>query len=376
MGDYKRSKLLAERVAEDWAGRGLPVVIVSPSTPVGEGDTKPTPTGQIIVDFLNDRMPAYVDTGLNLVDVRDVAEGHLLAAQRGRVGHTYILGNANLTLKEILELVGRTAGRRAPRLRLPHWIPLALAHLEAPLARWRGREPRIPLSTWRAHVEAQDVLRRRARPNGSSARLREPHRAGHRAGRGLVRRPGPRAAPHRGRLMILSALRLLGFVPIAAICIYRVVTLALNTRSWQMLLPRDGRPRFGTLLSLRWIGESVNNLLPVAQVGGDLARASLVTARGVPRAEAGATMMADFAIGAITQMIFGPSEAPSRCSTCCPRGTGGKASGRTSSRSWPSPRWASSSCSILFHLGAARLAAACSRTSARPGRPWASSPAA
>jgi dihydroflavonol-4-reductase len=145
VGDYKRSKLLAERAVESWAERGLPVVIVSPSTPVGEGDAKPTPTGQIIVDFLNRRMPAYVDTGLNLVDVRDVAVGHLLAAERGRPGHTYILGNANLTLKEILDLVGRTVGRRAPRLRLPVWVPLAIAHVEAPLSRLRGRPPRVPL---------------------------------------------------------------------------------------------------------------------------------------------------------------------------------------------------------------------------------------
>jgi dihydroflavonol-4-reductase len=145
VGDYKRSKLLAERLAEGWAERGLPVVIVSPSTPVGEGDAKPTPTGQVIVDFLNHRMPAYVDTGLNLVDVRDVALGHLLAAERGRPGETYILGNANLTLKEILDRVGHVVGRRAPRLRLPHWVPLALAHLEAPLSRARGRAPRVPL---------------------------------------------------------------------------------------------------------------------------------------------------------------------------------------------------------------------------------------
>jgi dihydroflavonol-4-reductase len=145
VGDYKRSKLLAQQVAEDWAGRGLPVVIVSPSTPVGEGDSRPTPTGQIIVDFLNDRMPAYVNTGLNLVDVHDVAEGHLLAAERGRPGDNYILGNANLTLKEILELVGRTVGRHAPRLRLPIWVPLLVAHLEAPLSRLRGCAPRVPL---------------------------------------------------------------------------------------------------------------------------------------------------------------------------------------------------------------------------------------
>jgi dihydroflavonol-4-reductase len=145
VGAYKRTKVLAERVAEDWARRGLPVVIVSPSTPVGEGDAKPTPTGQMIVDFLNGRMPAYVDTGLNLVDVRDVALGHLLAAERGHIGETYILGNANLTLRAILELAGRTVGRRAPRLRLPVWLPLAFAHVEAPWSRLMGRPPRVPL---------------------------------------------------------------------------------------------------------------------------------------------------------------------------------------------------------------------------------------
>ena len=105
--------------------------------------------------------------------------------------------------------------------------------------------------------------------------------------------------------MILAALRLLGVVPIGAICVYRLLTLALNTRSWQLLLPPHERPPFPTLLRFRWIGESVNSLLPVAQIGGDIARASLVTARGVPRPEAAATMMADFAIAIVTQMIFG-----------------------------------------------------------------------
>src|SRR6185369_12959513 len=95
IGAYKRTKVLGERVAENWARSGLPVVIVSPSTPVGEGDAKPTPTGRMIVDFLNGRMPAYVDTGLNLVDVRDVALGHLLAADKGRPGERYILAHEN-----------------------------------------------------------------------------------------------------------------------------------------------------------------------------------------------------------------------------------------------------------------------------------------
>src|SRR4029453_14714201 len=96
VGDYKRSKFLAEREVDAAAARGLPVVVVNPSTPVGDGDIKPTPTGQIIVDFLNGRMPAYVDTGLNLVDVRDVAAGHLLAADKGRPGERYILAHENL----------------------------------------------------------------------------------------------------------------------------------------------------------------------------------------------------------------------------------------------------------------------------------------
>ncbi len=145
VGDYKRSKYLAERVVDDWVARGLPVVLVSPSTPIGERDVKPTPTGRIVVDFLNGRLPAYVDTGLNLVDVRDVAAGHLLAAERGRPGERYILGHRNLTLQEMLGLLARLTNLPPPRFKLPHWIPLALAHVEAPLCRWLGRDPRVPL---------------------------------------------------------------------------------------------------------------------------------------------------------------------------------------------------------------------------------------
>ncbi len=149
VGDYKRSKLLAEREAERWNARGLPVVVVSPSTPIGECDVKPTPTGRMVVDFLNGRMPAYVDTGLNVVDVHDVAAGHVLAAERGRPGETYILGHVNLTLREILELLAGLTGRPAPRIKLPHWVPLAVAHLERPLARWLRRPPRIPVDAAR-----------------------------------------------------------------------------------------------------------------------------------------------------------------------------------------------------------------------------------
>lgn len=145
IGDYKRSKFLAEQEAMEAARRGLPVVVVNPTTPVGPGDWKPTPTGRIILDFLNGRMPAYVDTGLNLVAVEDAAAGHLLAAERGQIGRRYILGGQNLTLKEILEALARITGRPAPRLRMPHAVALAAAHVETLLARLRGREPRIPV---------------------------------------------------------------------------------------------------------------------------------------------------------------------------------------------------------------------------------------
>jgi dihydroflavonol-4-reductase len=145
IGPYKRSKLLAEREVEAACARGLPAVVVSPSTPIGDGDVRPTPTGKIVVDFLAGRFPAYVDTGLNLIDVRDVAAGHLLAAERGRPGERYILAHANLTLKEILAMLAHIAERRAPRVRLPHWVPLAIAHLEAPVARLLRREPRVPI---------------------------------------------------------------------------------------------------------------------------------------------------------------------------------------------------------------------------------------
>ncbi len=145
IGNYKRSKYLAEREADKAAARGVPVVIVNPSTPVGELDVKPTPTGKMIVDFLNRKMPAYVKTGLNLVDVRDVAQGHLLAAEKGKVGEKYILGHRNMTLKEILDLLADITGLSAPRVRLPRAIPLMAAAVDTGLARLRGREPSVPL---------------------------------------------------------------------------------------------------------------------------------------------------------------------------------------------------------------------------------------
>lgn len=139
IGPYQRSKFLAEQVALDLACQGLPVVIVNPSTPVGVGDHKPTPTGQIVVDFLNGRMSGYVDTGLNIADVEDVATGHLLAAERGRVGERYILGGENLTLKQVLDLLAEVSGRPPVRLRFPHWVAMAWAYTDVTLARLNQR---------------------------------------------------------------------------------------------------------------------------------------------------------------------------------------------------------------------------------------------
>ncbi len=145
VGHYKRSKYLAEQVALDYAKEGLPVVIVNPSTPVGVADVKPTPTGKIIVDFLNGRMPAYVDTGLNLIDVEDVAAGHILAAEKGRVGEKYLLGNENLTLRQILFLLSELTGHPAPRFKVPYGVALGVAYVDAAIARLiPGREPFVP----------------------------------------------------------------------------------------------------------------------------------------------------------------------------------------------------------------------------------------
>jgi dihydroflavonol-4-reductase len=142
IGSYQRSKFLGEQVAMDFARQGLPVVIVNPSTPVGVGDHKPTPTGQIIVDFLNGRMFGYVDTGLNIVDVEVVAAGHLLAAERGRIGERYILGGENLTLKQVLDLLAAVSGRPPVRLHIPNWVALAWAYVDGTLARLKpGRTP-------------------------------------------------------------------------------------------------------------------------------------------------------------------------------------------------------------------------------------------
>ena len=146
VGHYKRSKFLAKQVVDRYAARGLSVVTVHPTTPVGPMDVKPTPTGRIIVDFVNGRMPAYLDTGLNFVDVRDVAAGHLLAARRGRRGRAYILGHRNMTLRRFFGLLSDVTGRRPPRIRLPYGPLLAAACLNEAFSRLSGIAPVIPLT--------------------------------------------------------------------------------------------------------------------------------------------------------------------------------------------------------------------------------------
>ena len=146
IGHYKRSKYLAERKAVELAAQGANVVIVNPSTPVGEQDIKPTPTGRIVLDFLLGNFPAYMETGMNLVDVRDVARGHLLAFEKGRSGERYILGGDNLTLKQILDMLAEITGLRSPTLKVPHSVAMAFAAFDQTFnGYFRNREPRATI---------------------------------------------------------------------------------------------------------------------------------------------------------------------------------------------------------------------------------------
>ena len=149
VGPYKASKFLAEQVALGFAHQGLPVVVVNPSAPVGPWDVKPTPTGRMVVDFLEGKMVATLDTGLNLVHVRDVARGHLLAAERGKIGEKYILGNRNLSLAEIGALLSEIAGIRPPRVRIPYWVAWSAALSMEAVARVTGAPPRVSLTAVR-----------------------------------------------------------------------------------------------------------------------------------------------------------------------------------------------------------------------------------
>ena len=165
-GHYKRSKFLAEQVALEFARGGLAVVIVNPTAPVGDHDVKPTPTGKIVLDFLNGDMPAFIDTGLNVVDVRDTAEGHLLACQRGRPGERYILGSENLTLARILQELANLTGRKAPTIRLPYAVAWCAGVCSTGWAELSGKPPRVPLEgvrmarkkMWVTHAKAQSEL--------------------------------------------------------------------------------------------------------------------------------------------------------------------------------------------------------------------------
>jgi len=145
IGHYKRSKYLAEEVAREAAREGISVVIVSPSTPVGPGDLKPTPTGQLVLDAAAGKMPAYVDTGLNIVHVDDVAAGHLLAYERGKAGERYILGGEDMSLRNILVQIAALVGRKPPRVRLPYGVVLPIAYAAEGFARISGRSGRITL---------------------------------------------------------------------------------------------------------------------------------------------------------------------------------------------------------------------------------------
>lgn len=177
-GHYKRSKWLAEQEALAAARQGLPVVIVNPTAPVGAHDVKPTPTGQTILDFLRGRMPAYVDTGLNIVDAADAAEGHWLACERGRIGERYILGGENLTLKQIFDILSRISGLPAPRVRLPWAAAFAAALVDTARAELTGRPPRAPLDAvrmarkkmWVTHAKAERELGYRPAPAETALR--------------------------------------------------------------------------------------------------------------------------------------------------------------------------------------------------------------
>jgi len=145
--DYKKSKYQAEQVALEFHQKGLPVVIVNPSTPIGPRDIKPTPTGRIILDFLNRKMPAYLDTGLNLIDVADCARGHILAEEKGIPGERYILGNRNMSLKEILLALEKITGLKAPVVQMPYWVAFTAGWVCENLSNHlTGTPPAVPLA--------------------------------------------------------------------------------------------------------------------------------------------------------------------------------------------------------------------------------------
>jgi len=162
-GPYKRSKFLAEQEAMEFAQSGFPVMIVNPTAPVGEHDVKPTPTGKIVLDFLQGNLPAYIDTGLNVVDVKDVANGHWLACERGTPGERYILGCENLTLAQILERLARITGRKAPAIKLPYAVAYAAGVITTGWARISGKPPLAPLDAVRMAKKKMFVSHEKAK---------------------------------------------------------------------------------------------------------------------------------------------------------------------------------------------------------------------
>jgi dihydroflavonol-4-reductase len=145
IGHYKRSKWMAEQEVLRAAKEGLPAIVAMPTTPVGPWDWKPTPTGKIILDFLNGKMPGYVETGLNFVGVEECAAGHLLVSERGKIGERYLLGAENLTLKDLLDRLAGITGLRAPSMKIPHRVALGVAYVETAFSRLIGKEPQIPV---------------------------------------------------------------------------------------------------------------------------------------------------------------------------------------------------------------------------------------
>ena len=175
IGHYKRSKWMAEQEVLNAAKDGMPVIVAMPTTPVGPWDWKPTPTGKIIRDFLNGKMPGYVETGLNFVGVEECAAGHLLVSEKGKIGERYLLGAENLTLKELLDTLAKITGLPAPRMKIPYGLALGAAYVESAFSRLIGKEPGIP-------VEGVKIARHKMFVDASRAR------------RGLGFQPGPVAA--------------------------------------------------------------------------------------------------------------------------------------------------------------------------------------
>lgn len=172
-GHYKKSKYQAELAALDMFSQGLPVIVVNPTTPVGPWDVKPTPTGRMVLDFLLGRIPAYVDTGMNLVDVEDVAAGHILAMERGQPGQRYLLGNRNVSLKEVFAMLADATGLAAPKWRAPYWLVMGAGYVDQLVeGRLLKREPRIPLEGLKVsktpmYVSCQKAITELGQPQSS-----------------------------------------------------------------------------------------------------------------------------------------------------------------------------------------------------------------